>query len=147
MSYHLKIVIWHTIIYILHYYFASFPQPHFSKISPIKKISPLNKIRSFSFHLDHAHAQHVSQNWWQAASLDIFREKDAFQKKDVFLNDLSFLERRIFSSKWYLKTPFESYRKNNIYSYRFRTTLTKMDVFLNVGHSHKSPPKWTNKTR
>jgi hypothetical protein len=70
-----------------------------------------------------------------------FKKKDVFQKKDVFLNDVHFLKRRFFSSKWYQKTSFESSRRNHIYSYVFRTTLTIADVFLKVSHSHKSPPK------
>ncbi len=53
----------------------------------------------------------------------------------------------LFSSIWYQKTSFESERISYIYSYVFRTTLTKTDVFLKVRHSHKSPPKWTTYTR
>ena len=53
----------------------------------------------------------------------------------------------LFSSKWYKKTSFESERRNHIYSYVTRTTLTKTDVFLKVRHSHKIRPKWTTYTR
>ncbi len=53
----------------------------------------------------------------------------------------------LFSSKWYPMTSFESKRRNHIYSYVWRTTLSNLDVFLKVRHSHKSPPKWTNYTR
>ena len=35
------------------------------------------------------------------------RKKTSLRKKDVFSNDVRFLERRLFSSKWYQKTSFK----------------------------------------
>ena len=66
--------------------------------SPLTKISLVNKLRPFSFHVDciarmHGMFLEIDErrlNWTS------FKKEDVFQKKDVFFNDIRFLERRLF---------------------------------------------------